>query len=453
MRVFSESSIIAVAVLGAVLAGPAVGHAAFVNKCAYGKEKCVSAKAATFLKCHVYAELKGVLNPDCLAKASLKFDSCFSNLEAKYLCFTTGDAAAIETKVDNFVAAVVAALDPASPPPTINRCSAAKKKCVSAKATGLLACYSKAAKRGTVVDPVCLGKAQTKFGDPTKGCFAKIEAKYGASCLTLGDTAAVETQVDNFAFDVAAALEPVCGNNIADVPFEGCDGTDDGACPGLCRPPGDLNECQCPVCGDHDVNQASEQCDRNDAAACPGHCALDCTCATCGNNVTEPDVEQCDGTEDSACPGLCQAPGGPNECQCAICGDGDVNQVSEACDGTDDAACPGMCLVDCSCAVCGNNVTEVPVEACDGSDDANCPGLCVPPSGINQCQCAVCGDNEVNQVGEECDGADDAACPGTCLGDCTCQTCGNNQLEGTENCDGTDDASCPGMCLVDCTCP
>lgn len=447
-----QRSLLGFAVVLTMLAQPTIGHTAFVNKCAYGKEKCASLKQYTSLKCHVKAELSGVLDPNCLVKASLKFDACFTAMETKYLCFTTGDVGAIETKIDGFVNAVVAALDPASPPPTINKCSAAKKKCVASTTAGVLACYAKAASRGTIVDATCVSKVRAKLSDPVKGCFAKLEFKYGASCLTLGDAAAIDTQVDNFAYGVAAALEPVCGNGIADLPFEGCDGTQDDACPGLCRPPGDLNECQCPVCGDRDVNQLSEQCDRNDDDACPGRCAFDCTCAVCGNNATEIYVETCDGSDDSACPGLCRPPGDPYECQCPYCGDAEVNQGTETCDGADDGACPGMCLLDCTCATCGDNVAEAPAETCDGTDDANCPGLCVP-SGINQCQCAECGDNEINQVGEECDGTDAPTCPGTCLENCTCQICGNDEVEGSEDCDGTDDGLCPGLCQVDCTCP
>ena len=385
MRLVRTTSLIAAATLVAVLTGATPAPAAFPNRCASYKEKCVSKKTTALLSCHYKAEIKGFLDPICLQRAKDKFDggadptrSCFAKLEAKYTCYTTGDTAALEAKVDAFVVDVVQELDPASPPPTINRCSAFKKKCVSKKAASLLTCYSKGAARGQIVEPVCITKAQTKFDGgavPAKGCFAKLEAKYGAACLTTGDTAALEAKVDAFVLDVASELEPLCGNNSAEMPFEGCDGTDDAACPGLCRPPGDLNECQCPVCGDNDINQASEVCDRNDDAACDGHCATDCTCAVCGNNVTEPFVETCDGTDDVDCPGVCLPPTDPNECQCPICGDNSVNQGSEVCDGTDDTACPGLCATTCVCSVCGDNVTEGP-EQCDGTDDTDCPGLC-----------------------------------------------------------------------------
>lgn len=384
MTIPKRTSITAVATLIVTLAGAAAtSHAAFPNKCAAGKEKCVSIDATKSLTCHAKAEAKGAaVDPICLTKASSKVGPCFTKLEWKFTCFTVGDSAAMEASSDAFVLDIVQTLDPTYPVVVQNKCSAYKKKCVSSKVGGLLACYSKAAKKGTAVDPTCIAKVQARFDDPSNGCFARIEAKLGAGCLTLGDVAVVETKVDTFTFGVAAVLEPLCGNNTAEVPFEGCDGTDDAACPGLCRPPGDLNECQCPVCGDHDVNQASEQCDRNDDAACPGLCADDCTCSVCGNNVAEPSVETCDGTDDAACPGQCRAAGDPYQCLCPFCGDGTINQGSEQCDGDDDGACPGLCADSCLCAVCGNNLTDAPLETCDGTDDVDCPGMC-----LTSCTC------------------------------------------------------------------
>ncbi len=73
---------------------------------------------------------------------------------------------------------------------------------------------------------------------------------------------------------------PTCGNGIVELTSEECDGTNDVACPGLCR-----IDCVCgsvappPRCGDGVVNQATELCDGSDATACPGMCGTDCTCA------------------------------------------------------------------------------------------------------------------------------------------------------------------------------
>lgn len=114
MRIVRTTYLIATAGALAVAVGATTGHAAFPNKCASGKEQCVSKKAAALLKCHTTAELKGTLDPVCLQKAMDKFDGglvptkgCFARLEVKLPCYTTGDTAAMETAADGFVAAIV----------------------------------------------------------------------------------------------------------------------------------------------------------------------------------------------------------------------------------------------------------------------------------------------------------------------------------------------------------
>ncbi len=100
--------------------------AAVLNKCSAGKKKCVAKKAAGLLGCHVKAETKGVLDPNCLLKRKQRFDGallvppnpakgCFEKLEATGSCLTYDDTAALEAKIDAFVDDVVCALDPALP--------------------------------------------------------------------------------------------------------------------------------------------------------------------------------------------------------------------------------------------------------------------------------------------------------------------------------------------------
>ena len=205
---------------------------ATLNACAAGKKKCVSKKTAGLLKCHQLAEKKGldpVSDPkvlDCLQKVVIKFEGgadpskgCFTKLEAKFPggCLTTADTAALENTVDRFVAAVVGALDPNYPAPVTNACSVGKKKCVSKKATALLACHSKNEKPPAGLAPAkfaaCLQKARDQFdggADPMKGCFAKLEAKF-PDCLTTLDTAGLEATVDGFVNDVVCQLDAGSG--------------------------------------------------------------------------------------------------------------------------------------------------------------------------------------------------------------------------------------------------
>ncbi len=224
---------IALALVGALVAlTVAMPSHATLNACAAGKKQCVAKKTAGLLKCHQLAEKKGLSVSDqsiqdCLQKVVTKFDGgadpskgCFAKLAAKYPggCLTTTDTAALENTVDGFVAVVVVALDPNYPAPVTNACSAGKKKCVSRKATALLACHSKNEKPPAGLVPekfaACLQKAVDQFdggADPTKGCFAKLETKFPGACLTTLDTAALETTVDGFVNDVVCKLDAGAG--------------------------------------------------------------------------------------------------------------------------------------------------------------------------------------------------------------------------------------------------
>lgn len=91
------------------------------NKCTSGKHGCIATKVKALLQCHVKATKKGVLDPACTAKAMAKFDggskpekACFTKLEKKPGCVTTGDRDEFEILVDDFVRTVVCALDAAT---------------------------------------------------------------------------------------------------------------------------------------------------------------------------------------------------------------------------------------------------------------------------------------------------------------------------------------------------
>jgi hypothetical protein len=93
------------------------------ESCAAAKQKAAGLKAHAKLSCYsTYTKSGGSSDlTACLQKADTKFEAAFQKAEAKtgnpQGCATTGDAAAIESLVDDFVAAVVAAL-PATPIPT-----------------------------------------------------------------------------------------------------------------------------------------------------------------------------------------------------------------------------------------------------------------------------------------------------------------------------------------------
>jgi hypothetical protein len=107
----------------------------------------------------------------------------------------------------------------------------------------------------------------------------------------------------------------------------------------------DSLECA-PFCGDDELNDPAEECDGSDTGACIGLCDPDCLCVhLCGDDEVNLWWEQCDGTDDALCPGKCRS-----DCRCiAVCGDDEVNQTSEQCDGANDNRCPGQCRDDCTC--------------------------------------------------------------------------------------------------------
>lgn len=200
------------AVLIALVATTAPGQT--VDSCDSRKTKCVGRIVERMLRCHAAAERRNrAVDPACLARATDAFSNidetgCWDRFETRDDCVTTADAGMIAANVDAFVLDVVTALDPGYPAPTLNRCSAAKKRCVSDQAVGLLGCYAKAGDRAA-----CILKTKQRFdGDfrvppaPARGCFAKLEARGG--CLTVGDTAALEAEIDAFVDAIVCALDP-----------------------------------------------------------------------------------------------------------------------------------------------------------------------------------------------------------------------------------------------------
>ncbi len=221
-----------VASLVAVAAAIALGGAADaapVSKCNAAKKKCIGKYVAAVLGCHAKAESKGVaVDPACPAKAAAKITGggkgCFDKNHAKVAndCSTTTDTAVQLADADALVLAVVTAVDPAHPTPTLTKCGAARKKCAGKRAAGLLGCSAKANKDG-VGDAACAARINDKFGGP-KGCDPNALAK-GTDCLGGTTTAALEATIDAWAATAELVFDyegPACGNGVIDA-GEFCD--------------------------------------------------------------------------------------------------------------------------------------------------------------------------------------------------------------------------------------
>src|SRR5262245_12046091 len=101
------------------------------------------------------------------------------------------------------LATTALALAIAAPAPAVlDKWAAGKNSCVPKQTKPLHTCHALADHTGgdPTSDPklqACLQKAHDKFDGgamPSKGCFAKLEAKNPGACLTIDDTTTLETQ-------------------------------------------------------------------------------------------------------------------------------------------------------------------------------------------------------------------------------------------------------------------
>jgi hypothetical protein len=172
------------------------------QKCAATKRKLAAKKFKALTSCDSKAVGKGVaVDPSCVAKAKLSFTNAWAKAEAKGGCFTTGDATAIENKVDDEDTALQGILHVNG---GASKCTAGKFKDSGKKSSCKLACYAKAPTSGTPVDTACLNKCTIKFG----AACSKDESK--GDCHTTGDCGTVETSIDTFTAEVAAELPTGC---------------------------------------------------------------------------------------------------------------------------------------------------------------------------------------------------------------------------------------------------
>ncbi len=120
----------------------------------------------------------------------------FPRLDSRADCHTTGDATAIENKIDAFVDDVSSELN-LSPP---NRCQGTKIYDAGQKAVCLARLEKKFIATGIPLDPSDVAKCQARVGLR----FMELEA--GGGCDTTGDATAIESKVDAFIDDLTSEL-------------------------------------------------------------------------------------------------------------------------------------------------------------------------------------------------------------------------------------------------------
>ncbi len=166
------------------------GAAQAQNKCAAYKLKATAKKQRCLAREYAHAAQSSAPPQQSeIDTCEAKFSGTFAKVEG---CLTTGDAAAIEAKVDAFVADLVTELDSGNP----SRCQALKIKATANHAKCLLRVEAREAASGVPQDPLRAQKCQLKFD----AAFANLEA--GPECDTTGDAAAIDAKVDAFVADV-----------------------------------------------------------------------------------------------------------------------------------------------------------------------------------------------------------------------------------------------------------
>jgi hypothetical protein len=261
---------------------------------------------------------------------------------------------------------------------TLNACTSAKEACVAKKTAALLKCHSKNSKPPAGLAPAkfaaCVQKAKDKFdggANPAKGCFAKLEAKYGVGgCLTAGDVAALETQVDDFVDAVICALDPAAGTcpvvpTPTPMPTPSCsNGLQDGVETGV-----DCGGGDCPACS------LGGSCNTNDDCMATTVCsASTCVCAA---GLSDCNVNPGDGCETNtstnvancgACNSVCTPPNAAPVCSAGQC------QIDSCIPGYAD--CDSMVVTGC----------EVDTD----SDDDNCGSCGFVCPGVQTCVNGFC---------------------------------------------------------------
>lgn len=190
-----------VVVLLALLLG-ARAAAAAPDPCTAGLARALGTHVAGALTCEAKAAKTGTTtNALCAAKADAKLLVAFGQLEQNGC--GPGEASSALAANGSFVSTVVARLRTGSGP---DACAGKKLAATGVKARGKLRCQALAAKKGTALDPACMARVERRFTN----AFTRLDAKGG--CLTFGDAAIVEADVD--AFVVAALAKPPCADLI-----------------------------------------------------------------------------------------------------------------------------------------------------------------------------------------------------------------------------------------------
>lgn len=85
-----------------------------LNICTAGKEKALAEATSDKLECfeNAFRREPGIVDASCFSRPESQYAYAFAKLEANGGCLTHGDSAALEAKINSFVADIITSLDP-----------------------------------------------------------------------------------------------------------------------------------------------------------------------------------------------------------------------------------------------------------------------------------------------------------------------------------------------------
>ena len=182
-----------------------------INKCAAGKTRCIMGRTHVcgvvgvkgMLVCHQRADSRSrPVDPECLNRTFSELNECFTGLERREDCLTTGDVGSIQARIEAFTIDVVTQLDPNHPALTSNRCSVGKMKAVGDETAARLECFMEAFRGDADIDPSCFERPLGRFA----AVWSKLEDNGG--CITVGDIGILDSKIDDFVALIIADLDP-----------------------------------------------------------------------------------------------------------------------------------------------------------------------------------------------------------------------------------------------------
>jgi hypothetical protein len=185
----------------ALATGLGARSAAAASRCAGAKLTAGGSGAACRIALEAKEAKRGIApDPAKLTRCADKLAGAFEKAERKPDCLTTGDVAALGTRIDAFVGDLDLALSVGTP----SACQAKKLGAAAQGASCLLRRKSKEAAKDAAPNPEKEAACRAKLA----AAFARAERK---ACGTTADAAAIQAVVDAFVADLDEALTPAPG--------------------------------------------------------------------------------------------------------------------------------------------------------------------------------------------------------------------------------------------------